>query len=73
MRIRAIGPGGLSIDQFRETLLHETLHAIFYLFDLKSDAKGEHAERLINRLAPALYDTFRRNPVLVQTIMEGSP
>jgi len=56
-------------DQQAETLLHEILHAVFgftKLDDLSND------EDVVNRLAPALLDTLRRNPALVMYLMGWS-
>lgn len=60
-------------QQRREVLLHEALHAVWDLVDLKTDfpdSEGEPGERIIQRLAPQLVDLFRRNPRLVAFLTE---
>lgn len=70
LRITLRGPDGLAEDKVRETLLHETLHAIIgtsrvWPFD---DHEGRE-EELVSTLAPLLLDTLRRNPGLVESLM----
>lgn len=63
------GPEDLSAHQALETLVHETLHGIFYLFGLRAHILDEDDEPLIKALAPALLHTLRSNPLLVEAIM----
>ena len=63
------GPEDLSAHQALETLVHETLHGIFYLFGLRTHVVDEDDEPLIKALAPALLHTLRDNPGLVDAIM----
>jgi hypothetical protein len=53
----------VSEDVARDTLLHETLHAI--------EAVGhiEIGEKIIDSLATILLDTLRRNPALVVALL----
>lgn len=62
------GPEDLSVHQALETLVHETLHGIFYLFGLRAHVLDEDDEPLIKVLAPALLHTLRDNPLLVEAI-----
>lgn len=63
---------GLSEDVKVETLLHEVLHAVLRLvgLDVEFEAKDDDmTEAVVNRLAPALLDLFRRNASLVETLV----
>ncbi len=55
----------LSPSRLRVTLLHEVLHGILFIVD------GKHHEKLIIQLSHGLVDTLRRNPALVDALMEG--
>lgn len=59
-----------SADRQRDTLLHEALHTVLDLVGLNQDLGAEMEERVVNRLAPALLDLLRRNPRLVDYLME---
>ena len=59
-----------SPDRQRDTLMHESLHAILDLAGLNQDLGQEMEERVVNRLAPVLLDALRRNPRLVAYLME---
>lgn len=67
--IKVRGPEDLSAHQALDTLVHETLHGVFYLFGLRNFVVDEDDEPLIRILAPALLDTLRSNPLLVEAIM----
>lgn len=54
-------------DQVRDTLLHETLHAMVYA--LGGWPKEVEEERMVRSLATLLLDTLRRNPGLVAHLM----
>lgn len=49
-----------------ETLLHEVLHALLSQTGIVADIGNEEEEKAVNRLAPLLLDTLRRNPALVE-------
>lgn len=49
-------------DMKRDTVLHEVLHAILLGMGLEDDLE----ERVISTVSPALLDTLRRNPDLVE-------
>lgn len=49
-------------DQRGVTLFHEVMHAVAELLNLHGKFTDEE---FVRRLAPALIDTFRRNPDLV--------
>lgn len=63
----AINPNQTS-DNLAETLFHEIMHAVFGL----SGATGRmmREEDAIGRLCPMLLDTLRRNPQLVDYLMD---
>lgn len=52
-----------SLDQVRDTVLHEVLHAIVGLTGL-GETLGEDEESVVGRLSIHLLDTLRRNPKL---------
>lgn len=52
-------------DQQRDTVWHETMHAIFEFMQLHHDF-DESEERIISALATGTLDVLRRNPELVQ-------
>jgi len=56
-------------DHLAVTLLHEVLHGIWFYGHL-AGFEGD-VEKTLAALAPALLDTFRRNPDLVVYLMEG--
>jgi hypothetical protein len=63
IRIRAdIGP-----QKMANTLLHETLHAAYYIGDLGRDDKQE---RIVTVLANVMSQVWRDNPELVAFINE---
>lgn len=70
-KIKIRGPEEISAHQAVDTLLHETLHAIFRLFSLGGYLEADHDEDLIMALAPALLHTLRDNPLLVEAIMSA--
>lgn len=49
----------------RDTVLHETLHAIADVTGLGHEWGVEKEETIIRRLSPVLLDVIRRNPALV--------
>jgi hypothetical protein len=58
----------------KETLLHESLHALWHLVGLNEpypqEEKDSPGEDIINRLAPALLSLLRDNPELVEWLQE---
>lgn len=58
--------------QQRDTLLHEILHAIFSMVGLTEDLGPVTEESHILRLAPAILDVLRRNPDLVQYLIDDA-
>lgn len=68
---------GQAPSQLRDTLLHETLHAVMNLIGV---GKGDPPlldyaaeERLVNALSPLLLDMLRRNPPLVDFLLSDQP
>lgn len=68
-RITVRGPEDLSPHQAAETLFHEAIHGVMYLFNLGEYLEDHHDEAFVRALAPALMHTLRDNPQLVATIM----
>lgn len=54
----------------RDTLLHESLHAVLYAYGLGTmlDLEKEAEEKLVCGLAPALVALLRNNPLLVEAL-----
>ncbi len=63
--VPACGP-----DQERDTLMHETLHAIFALTGLDLEQDDAKTESMISRLSPALLDVLRSNPTFTQHLLD---
>lgn len=61
-----LGPDGRA-----ETLLHECLHAILLQTNPIADLEAAAEERLVSTLAYSLLDLLRRNPELVQYLMDS--
>ena len=57
--------------QQRDTLLHEVLHAIVYDTALHLDWDSVREEEVVSRLTPAILNVLRRNPELVECLMEN--
>lgn len=55
--------GEQGVDQTRDTLLHEILHALVGIVGMFDKAKDE--ERVVAGLTPLLLDALRRNPKVV--------
>ena len=57
-----------ALDVQKETLMHEVLHALFWLVGkpLTTDAE----EDVVARLSPLLLDTLQRNPTLVSYLTQ---
>lgn len=67
---------GQARTQLRDTLLHETLHAILDGAGMANDGvsvslPGDE-ELVVSRLSPLLLDTLRRNPDLVAVLLEDA-
>jgi Zn-dependent peptidase ImmA (M78 family) len=65
-------------DMERDTVLHELLHAVFHLYDVRSslpeDGDGDVKkleERVVRPLATGLLVLLRDNPKLVDYLLEG--
>jgi hypothetical protein len=56
----------------RVSLMHELLHAVNEHTGLDDSLGDKVEEDVTNRIAPALLDTFRRNPKLVAYLMEDA-
>lgn len=72
IKVKTLGPGGVGPDVQRETILHETLHAVFYLHKLDRylSSKEDDGEEFIDALSPALLAVLRQNPALVRYLMD---
>ena len=62
IRVRA----DMAPRSFAETLIHEILHACFYVFDIRDDDKEE---KTVSVLSVALATVWRDNPSVVAFIM----
>jgi hypothetical protein len=56
--------------QERDTMMHEVMHAVLSVTAIDTEMDDEKAELMVSRLTPAILDTLRRNPHLVQYLME---
>lgn len=56
---------GLAPSFERETLLHETIHAAWYVAGLQASDVAPHEEHVVSTLAPALLQVLRDNPGLL--------
>lgn len=54
----------------RDTIVHEALHALLDLVGFGKRLTEEAEEDLVRSLSPALLDLLRRNPSLVDFILE---
>jgi hypothetical protein len=54
-----------SADCVADTVLHELLHAIWFMAGLQQGRAAPYEESVVATLSPALLDTLRRNPELV--------
>lgn len=63
------GPEDLSPHQAADTLLHEVLHCVVYLFNLNPYINEDADEDFVHAMAPALLHTLRENPALVEALM----
>ncbi len=57
-----------------ETLLHETMHCVWKHTSLRTEpALGDDVEeRVVCSLSPLLFDMLRRNPELVDYLIDGA-
>ena len=62
---------GLEANQERDTMLHEVLHACIHAIGLNAYQKKDEQEQLVRSLTPILLDTLRRNPDLVEYLLEA--
>lgn len=51
--------------QARDTLLHESLHAVFQISGLSDEWGDAKEERVIRRVSPWILELIRSNPALV--------
>lgn len=56
--------------QRRDSLLHETLHAVTQLTGLASEWGQETEEAIVNRLSPVVLSVLRDNPRLLRYLTE---
>lgn len=56
-------------DMAAETLLHELLHACFFASGLTVQLADDKEEEVIRCLSPILLDTLRRNPELIEALI----
>ena len=57
--------------QRANTLLHETLHAVFEAANLRSTAVDRHEELIVSALANGLCDVLADNPALLAALRDG--
>lgn len=57
-------------DGRADTLLHELLHAAWYVAGI-TEFTSKQEERVVGALSPLLLDVLRRNPKLVQELGVG--
>ena len=61
----------LGADVFRETLIHECIHAAWDVVGLtKAGDVAQHEEQIIKALSPTITALIRENPQLVRFITE---
>lgn len=74
MRIR--NDDHMSEHNVRDTVLHETIHAVLSMayLDQEKDVfrTARDGERVVEALGTNLLDTLRRNPDLVRYLMDGA-
>ncbi len=76
IQLRAIGAGGQSPMSQLDTMLHESLHAVFYAsgtFGAVFDKDHTKEEPAVGLMAPAILDLLRKNPVLVRYLTQKLP
>jgi hypothetical protein len=59
-------------SSFRDTLLHECLHAVTDTIGLHDEIGADEDEKLVRRLTPAVLDFIRDNPKLIEYLVEDS-
>lgn len=52
-------------DAVADGVLHELLHAVWFVTGLQEAQAGKYEEAIVSTLSPTLLDTLRRNPELV--------
>ena len=57
-------------DSKADTLLHELLHAVWYHQGMR-EHKIESEEQIVATLAPGILDVLRRNPKIVEYLVNG--
>lgn len=63
------GGGAQTEDKARETLLHETLHAVIGTARIPPFGDHDDEETLVGALAPVLLAVIRDNPALVAALI----
>lgn len=53
------------------TILHETLHGIVYMFDINFKSQRDE-ENVVRKMANGLHTVFRDNPQFIEWIMQNS-
>lgn len=53
------------------TIIHETLHGIVYMFDINFKSQ-RHEESVVRKMANGIHTVFRDNPHFVEWIMQNS-
>ena len=69
-RCEIIVSGKQCQSQLRDTILHEIFHACSDLAGLRFEMGEENDERYARRMAPVFLDVLRRNPRLVEFLVE---
>jgi hypothetical protein len=63
---------GMHRDYEAEVVVHEVLHALTALTGIISDLGEDQEEKFVERLAPVVLDTMRRNPDLLDYLTGGT-
>lgn len=63
---------GMSESESLNTILHECLHAIVYVYGIKNDFEdNDEEEKIVNALGNGLTEIFLRNPNLIKFIVKS--
>ena len=60
----------LPLGQLQDTLLHEVLHAIWWVAGFRGEKERVTEEEVIERTTSILLDTLQRNPQLTAFLMQ---
>jgi hypothetical protein len=58
-------------SQQASALLHEVLHAVFYISGLSSEFRSQTEEKIVRALEPFLFQLLRDNPKLIKYLTEA--